>query len=503
MDFTAAREFLEKRLDMPTDMASRVISDEIPARVRAHCFFSARVAEGHVLAKLRGLSDAYANGEIDLATARMKFKEWHDREKPGKRHADGERITNIASTMRLDLVFRQNAAMAAGVGRYQVGRDPDVEERWPCWRYITGPNPRDAHLALDGRVFLKSDPVWHRIYPPWEFNCNCDVEDAELPEKGADRIDADAVPKSESGFAFDPAEAFMRFDPDLIPDPDLREQTVSEMAVFLDDLELFGKDNSGKKPKISWKDRKEVKEAEKKMRKFGKTVRLDGLTGPQAREISNTLEAISKKYRLEKLDKIVTVPGDDPTKPATTSQDPNNPKKITITFNLIGVANLGRVREYPPELRQEVMDGKTGGNPDRERKKFHVRHNVGARRDEGYSMVDVTRHEAAHAIVMQLEPGKRRDVYAVAEQLQIEYIENANRKISLYRERRGVPRPELPEEVRKELGKPDITMLSRYAEFSPSEFIAEAFVAKEKGEQALPEPLLRLLDKLPQAKKGE
>lgn len=216
MDFTAAREFLSKRLNMPTDMASRVISDTIPAQVRAHCFFSARVAEGNVLSRLRDVSDAYSRGDIDLATARTMFKRWYDQEKPGQRQADGEKLTNIASTMRLNLVMRQNAAQAAAVGRYQVSRDPDIEERWPCWRYITGPNPRASHAYFDGRVFLKSDPVWRKIYPPWDFNCNCDVEDAELPEGGAEQIKPGNVPGVPSGYAFDPAEAFRRIDLSLL-----------------------------------------------------------------------------------------------------------------------------------------------------------------------------------------------------------------------------------------------------------------------------------------------
>ena len=237
MEFTAAKDYLKKRLNMPTDMTSRVISEEIPSQVRAHCFFSARVAESNVLERLRGISDAYGNGEIDLATARMKFKKWYDQEKPGQRFEDGDGITNIGSTMRLDLVMRQNAAMAAGVGRYKVSRDPDIEERWPCWRYITGSNPRDAHAALDGKVFLKSDPVWHRIYPPWEFNCNCDVEDAELPEGGAEKIEAKAVPESDSGFRFDPAEAFRKIDLSLLDD----QAKVDFELAYGGDFELDGK----------------------------------------------------------------------------------------------------------------------------------------------------------------------------------------------------------------------------------------------------------------------
>lgn len=237
MDFSAAKDFLRNRLNMPNDMTSRVIADEIPAQVRAHCFFSARVAEGNVLERLRSISDAYSNGQLDLAGARTRFKQWYDQAKPLQRFVDGENMNNIASTMRLNLVFRQNAAMAAAVGRYQVSRDPDVEERWPAWRYITGPNPRPEHLALDGKVFLKSDPVWQKIYPPWEFNCNCDVEDAEIPEKGVDTIKAEDVPVSESGFSFDPAEAFRKIDISLLDD----QAKVDFALAYGGDFELEGK----------------------------------------------------------------------------------------------------------------------------------------------------------------------------------------------------------------------------------------------------------------------
>lgn len=110
--------------------------------------------------------------------------------------------------------------MAAAVGRYEVGRDPDVEKRWPSWRYISGPNPRDAHAALDGRVFRKSDPVWKRIYPPWEFNCNCDVEDCDDAPETARPEEYPAPP--DSGFKFDPSDAFGSYDLASVQDPAVR-----------------------------------------------------------------------------------------------------------------------------------------------------------------------------------------------------------------------------------------------------------------------------------------
>ena len=237
MKYEAANEFLKNRLTLPTALHNRGISDALPPAVRAHCFFSARVAEARVLEKLRAISDAYSRGDLGLSEARDQLQRWLDSEGVGDRAAAA--ITNISSTMRLNLILRQNAAMAAAVGRYQVSRDPDIEERWPCWRYITGPNPRPEHAALNGKVLRKSDPFWKTHYPPWDFNCNCDVEDSdEEPQKAPPHDDRAPA----SGFQFDPAEPFREFDMSSIEDERLRKRVVEKMR------KTFGKiDKPGKK----------------------------------------------------------------------------------------------------------------------------------------------------------------------------------------------------------------------------------------------------------------
>lgn len=55
-----------------------------------------------------------------------------------------------------------------------------------------------------------------------------------------------------------------------------------------------------------------------------------------------------------------------------------------------------------------------------------------------------------------------------------------------------------PEDDRKLLRKFDITMLSRFAELRPAEFITEAFVAQQTKPR-LSKELIELLAKLPQA----
>ena len=202
MTFDQANRWLANRVNLPTKRGSAEISREIPVKVRAHCFFSVRVAEARILERLREVSDAFSRHEIGLAEARTKLKEFLIGENG---YQPGTGLTNLASTARLNLILEQNARMAAAVGMYQAGRDPDIEERFPCWRYIgsTSKNPRDSHAKYNGMVFRKDDPVWHRIFPPWDFGCKCSVEDCDDETSKPIKVDA-----PESGFAFDPAHAF-------------------------------------------------------------------------------------------------------------------------------------------------------------------------------------------------------------------------------------------------------------------------------------------------------
>ena len=219
-EYEAANEWIRKRLNLPTEKSSLEISRDFEAKLRAQAFFSARVAESRILERLRSVSDAYSRGEIGLAQARTELKKFLRSE--GK--DDGTSgLRNLASTARLDLILEQNARMAAAVGRYQVSMDPDIRERFPCWRYIGSRalNPRDSHARFAGKVFRKDDPIWHKIYPPSDFNCQCDVEECDdEPDRAPETIEP-----PESGFAFDPAHAFEEFDLSSIRNEELRKKT--------------------------------------------------------------------------------------------------------------------------------------------------------------------------------------------------------------------------------------------------------------------------------------
>lgn len=218
--FTGREDWIRGRKNLPTARNSREISEELDAKIRAQAFFSARVAEGHILDRLREVSDAFTRGEIGQAEARTRLKEFLVSQ--GYDPQDGS-LTNLPSTSRLNLILEQNARMAYAVGRWQEGMDPDIKERFPCWRYVgsTALSPRDSHARYAGHVYAKDDPVWHRIFPPSDFGCKCSVEDCDAPPEKAPK----EITPPESGFAFDPAHAFEKFDYDAIKDAELREKT--------------------------------------------------------------------------------------------------------------------------------------------------------------------------------------------------------------------------------------------------------------------------------------
>ena len=208
MTFDEANEYISSRLSKTTRLSSQGISRTVPAKIRAHCFFSARVADERILERIRRISDAFSRGDINQSEARQQLRSWLKSEGfDTSRHG----VAHLASTARVDLILKQNKRMAVAVGKYAADRDPVVEARFPCWKYHAGRNPRSKHKALDGKVFRKNDPIWHKIYPPWEFNCNCWVENCDedpVPETESPKL----IPEPpESGFEFDPMDAFEDF----------------------------------------------------------------------------------------------------------------------------------------------------------------------------------------------------------------------------------------------------------------------------------------------------
>jgi len=92
-------------------------------------------------------------------------------------------------THRAELVFQNAVRQSQMAGRYAEERSDEGIERAPYWMYdaVGDRRTRPSHLAMDGRVFRKSDPIWDVWFPPNDHHCRCgviEVGDAELATLG-------------------------------------------------------------------------------------------------------------------------------------------------------------------------------------------------------------------------------------------------------------------------------------------------------------------------------
>ena len=235
--------YIRNRVNMPTEKSHEELVG-IDQRIKAQAFFSARVADARILDRLRSISDAYSRGDIGLGEARNILKdilqgEGYDPHQTGMR--------NLASTARLNLVMRQNAAMAHSAGEWARMHDPDAMKVFPYVRYHSrgDSRSRSSHSDLNGNIYHKDDPFLKTHTPPWEFNCRCWLEEITAKEAGKEesRIQKPTPPEnvtvdSDSGFAFDPEHAFETFDLNAIKDPEIREEVNSGIGLIMEQRKI-------------------------------------------------------------------------------------------------------------------------------------------------------------------------------------------------------------------------------------------------------------------------
>lgn len=264
--FAGARDYLSKRAVLPLGLSSRDISLKVPEQIRAQAFFSAKVASADILANFKTLAERYAAGEIGLAEARLGMKQFLAKQGigiPDPEEGADKDVRKLGSTARIELVIRQNAAMANARAQRAIGELPAVMDFLPNYRFVAN---TDRHEKLNGLTAPKKSPVWRTKFPPLDFRCDCSAEDtADAPTLESARLRRTAdgqdigtlrlrggktidLQPNESGYAFDssaqanPADALQR-----VEDPELRA-VIRKMAGkrgLLKIVEDSGKNNPG------------------------------------------------------------------------------------------------------------------------------------------------------------------------------------------------------------------------------------------------------------------
>jgi SPP1 gp7 family putative phage head morphogenesis protein len=140
--------------------------DGLTSQYRNDAFTIAATNDQRVIAKVRdALADVLAAGgtKADFAAK--------------AREITTEAGVEDMTAFELDTVFHTNTAKAYAAGRLEQMQAPHMTEALPYWQYWTVGDlrVRPGHAELDGFTARAIDPVWRRIYPPWDFNCRCSV----------------------------------------------------------------------------------------------------------------------------------------------------------------------------------------------------------------------------------------------------------------------------------------------------------------------------------------
>ncbi len=161
--FDEAISYLENRIALPSERWNDYKDSEANA-----AFWSAGAVDATLVSDLqKSVTRAIQNGtpydSPEFAAQIASFSEQYGWDIKG------------GADWRARLILTQNLRQSYAAGRHDQQYDPDVMKLQPYLQYnhSDSRNPRPDHLALDGKVFLKTDPIVQSIYGPRGFGCAC------------------------------------------------------------------------------------------------------------------------------------------------------------------------------------------------------------------------------------------------------------------------------------------------------------------------------------------
>ena len=192
--FSEAQQALEVKSILATDMTSAQL-EKISADILERALFSARVTYAKYLQEIADVVRQFIDGEIDLATARLRLKDKLNELGYEAALDDAGGLKDFGSDERINLVIRMNARMAQGYGQWlQSQRTLDsrpAQELYRAFQRKVHRNWLQRWGQAGGKVFigrliaLKNDPIWTAIsrfgqpYPPFDYNSGMSVRSVD------------------------------------------------------------------------------------------------------------------------------------------------------------------------------------------------------------------------------------------------------------------------------------------------------------------------------------
>lgn len=246
MPFREALAQIGQKTLLPTTLGTADLN-KLSVDIRERARFSAKVRTAEHLATLDDAINDYGAGQIDLATARLRVKQFLT--STGYAPADGTAGTlkDFSSDVRINLQLRVNAQQAQGYGYWKQGQQADILDAFPAQEFLrveSREHPREnwderwnaarAATITDGatdansgrKVALKNHPIWVKLsrfgtpYEPFDYNSGMGVEDVAR----AEAMDLDLLGRDTQIF---PQER--PFNEDLQATPEIRSDTLRSL----------------------------------------------------------------------------------------------------------------------------------------------------------------------------------------------------------------------------------------------------------------------------------
>ena len=135
LPFVEALELQSVKTILPTEFRTFLLN-LLPPQIRMRAFFSAGVTKAEWLENWHHILRQLANGEIDLATARLEIKQQlsADRYQPPENGRGG--LLDLSSDTRSNLILETNLAQIHGFGQFVQHQQQDVLDLWPAQELV-------------------------------------------------------------------------------------------------------------------------------------------------------------------------------------------------------------------------------------------------------------------------------------------------------------------------------------------------------------------------------